>query len=246
MSEPSSQIIAIWVSNSDVPNVSRLYDVIFNVLKQTLQDWSDERIYEISEKHEKYVFDILLQKFDEIVSSGDQPSFKIEDDSGTFYYSSSLGKEKPIIKKIIEDSPEKFELLCKTILEKLGAKSEVVGGTDDGGVDFIAYELPMGGIKLKTKTTNQLLVIGQAKRLQNDTIISEKRLREFVGASVKKRYDLLVKKEYNTRYIQPTVYAFWTTADFDTDAREYAKSLGLWLLNGIGVAQLIIELNINI
>jgi hypothetical protein len=244
MSELSSQVIANWVLNYNFLGSCRLQEVIFKALKQNISKWSDEKLYEEVEKHEKYVFQLLGEKYNEFESEGINPPFKIEEDGGSCFYAGFPIKENPILDKIISEDSKKFEVLCKNILERLGASSEVTGGTDDGGVDFIGYGLPVGAIKFETRIANRLLVIGQAKKCQRGKTISEKQLRAFVGAAIKRRYDLLVEKKYDTKYIQPTVYAFWTTSDFHPDAQIYAKTVGLWALNGICVARLMIELGI--
>jgi hypothetical protein len=244
MGELSSQTIANWVLNYDFLGSCRLQESIFKALKQNISGWSDEKVYEEVEKHEKYVYKLLNEKYNEFESEGIKPSFEIDEDGGSYFYRGLPTKEKPILNRIISEDSRKFEDLCKDILEKLGASSEVTGGTDDGGVDFIGYGLPIGAAKFETKIANRLLVIGQAKKYHCGRTISENQLRAFVGAAIKKRYDLLVEKKYETKYIQPTIYAFWTTSDFHPDAKVYAKKTGLWTLNGICVVRLMIELGI--
>jgi hypothetical protein len=36
----------------------------------------------------------------------------------------------------------------------------------------------------------------------------------------------------------PLLLAFWTTGDFTPPAKKYARHLGIWYLNGVGLAQL--------
>jgi hypothetical protein len=237
-----SQVIVNWVIEYNPLGSKQLKEIIFEVLKKKT-NYSDERIYEEAEKHEKYVYKLLSDKINENDEYGILSPFKIDGDGGSLFYTGLPFLEKPILDKIITEDPKQFEKLCRDILEKLGARSEIISGENDGGVDFIGYNLPVGAVKFKTKVANQVLVIGQAKRYSHE-IITETDLRIFVGAAVKKRYDLLVEKKYDAKYIQPTVYAFWTTSDFHPDARIYAKAIGLWALNGICIARLMIELGI--
>jgi len=39
--------------------------------------------------------------------------------------------------------------------------------------------------------------------------------------------------------------AFWTTGDFSISAKKYARDIGLWYLNGIGLAQLATRLDLS-
>jgi hypothetical protein len=44
--------------------------------------------------------------------------------------------------------------------------------------------------------------------------------------------------------LTPVLLAFWTTGDFSPSAKKYARDLGLWYLNGIGLAQLATRLGL--
>lgn len=43
---------------------------------------------------------------------------------------------------------------------------------------------------------------------------------------------------------QMRAFAFWTTSDFQPSAKKYARGVGLWYLNGLGIAQLAIRLQV--
>lgn len=55
-------------------------------------------------------------------------------------------------------------------------------------------------------------------------------LREFVGASTLKRHLLRLEKRLSA--LTPVLLAFWTTSDFDPNARLYARNTGIWLMDG--------------
>ncbi|MGO8925847.1 MAG: hypothetical protein ACLQU3_02975 [Limisphaerales bacterium] len=43
----------------------------------------------------------------------------------------------------------------------------------------------------------------------------------------------------------PVLLAFWTTSDFTPQAKQCARELGIWHLNGIGLAQLAIRVGLS-
>ncbi|MFA5167312.1 MAG: restriction endonuclease [Candidatus Omnitrophota bacterium] len=245
MGKVSSQYVASLVGRSPTKGQVRLSEAISLAWKeQGLPYDSEDQLSEEIEKLQKDVFKALVEKYAALENKCIKPAFTIEDDNGTYFFTCSPSLEMPVLKKIIDEDAKQFEVLCGEILKKLGAKAEIVSGDDDGGVDFVGYDLPLGCIKLETTIANQLLVIGQAKRYKGG-LISETRLREFVGAATKKRYDLLVERKFNVKYSQPTIFAYWTTSDFDAVATKYAQQMGLWVLNGTHIAQLVIALGLN-
>jgi len=244
MSKISSQFIASLVSRSPTNGSVRLSEAIFKVWKANISGYSDEQILEEAELRQKYVFGDLIDIRTKQEDLGIKPSFTIQEDEGMYFYFCSPSLETPILNKIIAQDSGQFEILCGEILKKFGAKVDIISGARDGGVDFIGYDLPLGCIKLETTIANQLLVMGQAKRHKDD-LITETMLRCFVGAAMKKRYDLLVERKYNTKYMQPTIYAYWTTSDFHADAQRYAQQTGVWALSGIHIAQLVIKLGLE-
>jgi hypothetical protein len=46
--------------------------------------------------------------------------------------------------------------------------------------------------------------------------------------------------------LTPVIYAYWTTSDFHHEARKYAKAMGMWYLNGVGVTQLALRAGVNV
>ena len=46
--------------------------------------------------------------------------------------------------------------------------------------------------------------------------------------------------------LTPVIYAYWTTSDFHHEARKYAKAMGKWYLNGVGVTQLALRAGVNV
>jgi hypothetical protein len=72
-------------------------------------------------------------------------------------------------------------------------------------------------------------VIGQAKRYTN-RLIAERALREFVGASVLQRNTLRVQQRISP--LTPVLLAFWSTANFEPNCKEFARRSGVWLMDG--------------
>ncbi len=72
-----------------------------------------------------------------------------------------------------EITPEKFEILCGDLLEKLGyGRAKVTGGSNDGGIDGIVSSDPF----------NIRAVAYQAKHYRADRQITQVQIQQFIGA----------------------------------------------------------------
>ena len=149
------------------------------------------------------------------------------------------------MREIQNDSPNNFEIFCKKILEKMGGNCEVIGGPYDGGIDFIAYDLSLSKLNRISTIGSKIQLVGQAKRYTNGNNIKEKELREFIGASTKIIHEFKQNRSERFGIFQPIILAFWTTSDFHSNAKSYAKKFGIWYLNGIALCQLAIELGVK-
>ena len=109
-------------------------------------------------------------------------------------------------------------------------------------MDFVARDLQLSA---PSPRGARVLVIGQAKRYSRHNRISETDLRSFVGGAIRKASDPENALTFRREILAPLVFAFWTTSDFHPTARSYARSVGLWHLNGMGLAQLASRLGVE-
>jgi restriction endonuclease Mrr len=102
-----------------------------------------------------------------------------------------------------------FERLITSLLEKMGFRAEMTKASGDGGIDIVAFlEKPLVG--------GRYLI--QCKRFDTATQIGAPMVREFYGAVVADR--------------KAIKGIFVTTTNFTTQAREFAHSLPLELIDG--------------
>jgi restriction endonuclease Mrr len=127
----------------------------------------------------------------------------------------------------------------------MGGISAVTGRAGDGGGDFVARNLSFSADAGPAPAGARVLVVGQAKLYARDNLISENELRCFIGGALRRAADPGDSLTYRRAHLAPLVYAFWTTSDFHPSAKSYARAMGLWYLNGIGLAQLAIRLGVS-
>ncbi|MBF0553866.1 MAG: restriction endonuclease, partial [Nitrospirae bacterium] len=180
--------------------------------------------------------DDIIKELENIIANskedGVEPRIEIDDE----YIRVLERPEIHIVDKLKQLTPEGFEKYCTKLLRKLGANEVKHTGNkkDDGGVDFIGYNLPIGeNIIIPTPKNSQVVVISQAKRYAGN-LITENDIRAFIGAAMLEAYE----KRGSFGVLTPVVYSYWTTSDFNPSARKFAKTMGLWYLNGAGLAQL--------
>jgi hypothetical protein len=143
-------------------------------------------------------------------------------------------------KWLSEISPTKFEFICKKILEIEGCDNVyVTQPSADGGVDF------WGTKKLMVVDDNnaiifrqvELLIFGQAKRYSYPIGIVE--LRHFLGTfnlikleGLQNAPDCLPKvlKEISINPLSPILLIFITSGEFNENAKEIARWLGIRLI----------------
>ena len=154
--------------------------------------------------------------------------------------------EKPLLTKLRAMDPGGFEDFCANILSNLGAKATRVGGSNDNGVDFIALSLQLGEKVKFAPRVSKALVIGQAKRYKEGSNITPTMLREFVGGAILRANELRESNRFDAGVLTPVIYAYWTTSDFHYEARKYARAMGMWYLNGLGLTQLAMRAGLKI
>jgi restriction endonuclease Mrr len=244
MSDPSPFFIANWIADGIREyNFISLQLAIENALKEHTPELSEEKITDLAEQYEHAVFSDLGEITDRLKFNGTEPSFLLEGEPGTTFIKSQNIEAVETLTRLKQLSPKEFEQFCSGVLRTLGATANTVGGSNDGGVDFIAFDMPVSRIEIAALHACNLTIIGQAKRYA-DKFISLTDLRCFLGGALVKSDE--IKRSYEKYGVfSPTVFAFWTTSDFHQSARNYAINAGLWCLGGLSLAQLSLRIGIE-
>ena len=242
MGVPSTQIISVWIKDGVTELDFRpLEDVAFAILSAQLPRYSEDRIWEIIEEKLPHIAEVLRTDAAECKADGMPPRFEIDDEQSP--YIKAFPADNALLAKLRRINPFVVEDVCAQILGKLGATSNATERTGDGGVDFIATDLdimPAGyGIPAVCRAT----VIGQTKRYKETNIINEKALREFVGSGVWKRHKL--RLDSGICPLAPVILAFWTTSNFEPNAKRYARDMGIWYMDGHTLASYISKLGLS-
>ena len=180
-----------------------------------------------------------------LVENGEEPTFVLEGDPGSAYINAHNIEALPILTRIRSISPTEFEQICADILKALGATSRRVGRSGDGGVDFIATDLPVSPQRFIALRACHPIVIGQAKRYGENYLVAVTDMRNFLGGALLIA-DELKRTDDRFGLYSPVSYAFWTTSDFNKPAREFIKRTGIWRLGGLALAQLILRLKLTL
>ena len=245
MALPKATAVAQYLAVDSLDNTPvRLRTAIATSLQKRTA-LSAEVIAEHAEAIERHVLVELYRMAAEDRERGADPAFSIDARDSEPYVRGLDGPIGPIREQLFRLNPTEFEHVCLGLLRHLGADGEVTGGTNDGGVDFRATGLRFGAPHIAPVSAGLVSVLGQSKRYAVDNIILLNELRQFVGA-VTLRVNELRKTEWRFAPLSPVVFAFWTTSDFHESAVRYARDLGLWILNGRALAQLIRESNYSL
>jgi len=243
MGVPSSQIAAVWVRGELTSTTwVLLRELLFSGLKKNWSGQSDEDLWDFVESNLGFVAEELRDCIAEWVVDGSVPRFEIDDDPSPYIrLTGAIPSE--IVAKLRKIDPYKFESVCASILAALGATSRTTAKSKDGGIDFYAVNLKVVPTALSVPAASKTAVIGQAKRYKDGHAISETQLREFVGAATLARHKLL--KDGRIGPLSPVIFAFWTTSDFDQNAKLFARELGLWYMDGVTLAGYVTELGLR-
>lgn len=242
MAAPSSQVIAAWVK-SDLVGTDwiRLDEACSQTLTVRLPNYSTSQIAEIVETNAAYVAEHLREELACCRQDAVPPEFEIDDEASP-YIRLSDESSQALARDLCRVDPFRFEELCVDILRALKARAELNRKRSDDGVDFFAIDFDFVPDTVNTPQGCRAAVVGQAKRFKSGHLIKETDLRAFIGGAVKVRNDLLIGRKILP--LSPVVFAFWTTSDFDPSAREYARSLGIWYLNGRALARYVRDLGL--
>lgn len=247
----SADVVAGWVvARATNIDYRPLENVLIDVLTAEFEtnskrEFSDEEISDIAEAHMFAVSDALGAIREELIRDGVTPSFEIDFGEPQRFFRVKETPEKVLLDKLVSMNPTGFELFCKRILERMKANAVVQGGPHDGGVDFFALGLNLGGDLGPIPPAAKSAVVGQAKRWKTTREVSETDLRTFIGGAVAQADEL--RKQHADRFglFTPVSFAFWATCGFSSSARRYARSMGLWYLNGVSLAQLALRLGLS-
>lgn len=243
MTTPSSQTCAAWVKEALIStDWVRLYDVCFAVTRTKLVTWADGEIHEYVEGNLRYVAEHLRDEASEWHIDGKSPRFEIDEEPSP-YIRACAQQTRPLLLKLRRIDPFKFEHICAQILVKLGADAKATQRTADGGVDFVGSGLKIVRGTIGVPSACNAAVIGQAKRYKQGNNIKETQIREFVGAAILRRHQLHADGKIGP--LTPVLFAFWTTADFDQNAKQFARASGLWYMDGDTLANYVDQLDMH-
>ncbi len=247
MSIPIPQHIAnLLVSYGSNLEYSNLEKVIFDLLQDKTRIFTTaEEIWDYIEKYKIDIAGELFEKTNNSITDCCPVNFEIEEDAGDYYIKFSPLLETELLRQLHRSGAIHFEAFCSHILNKLGGITNVCGGTDDGGVDFFATDLSIGGLPELSTLGSRIVIIGQAKCYKNGNQVKLNELRHFVGSAIKKVDELRRKENDKLGILHPIVLAFWTTSDFNQEAKKYAKDMGIWYLNGMALCKLARDLDID-
>jgi len=241
MGVPSSQIAARWVQE-DLESLAwiSLREVLLYSLKKRMGRGDEE--LGIVEDNLNFVAELLRNCAAEWVVDGSAPRFEIDNDPSP-YIRLAGSPPSEIVSKLRKIDPYEFESVCADVLTALGATSRTTQRSKDGGIDFLGVNLKVVPTALSVPAASKTAVIGQAKRYKAGNAITETQLREFIGAATLQRHRLL--REGIIGPLSPVIFAFWTTSDFDQNARQFARELGIWYMDGVTLAGYVAELGLK-
>ena len=234
--------MAVWIKDGMTnADFLLLEEVAFAVLRKHLPRYSDDRIWDIIEEKVEFIAEHLRNDAAESKADGVPLRFEIDDEQSP--YIRAFPADNALLAKLRRINPFAVEDLCAQVLAKLGATANATERTGDGGVDFIASNLdimPAGyGIPAVCRAT----VIGQTKRYKETNVINEKTVREFVGSGVWKRHKLRLDSGISP--LAPVILAFWTTSNFEPNAKRYAREMGIWYMDGHTLSSYIAKLGLR-
>ncbi len=191
---------------------------------------SEEFIYDLAEENMPYVAEHLRDCLADAAMDGYPCDFEIDSRETPPYIRLRPVQAAALLGRLGKIDPFDFEKVCAEILSRLGAKSEVTKRTQDGGVDFIAVDFDFVPDEVATPQACRAVVIGQAKRFKDGNLVRETDVRAFIGGAIQRRGELLAARAIFP--LSPAIYAFWTTSDFEPNAKKYAQTMGIWYMGG--------------
>jgi restriction endonuclease Mrr len=244
MAQLSSQIIAQWaIENLESEEWILLSDICIQGIRKQ-NKFSEIVIEESVERELDNVAEILRNKAAAATEHGELATYEIDYEQSP-YIKKICEALPPILAAIREMDSVEFEIICAKILSDLGwNETGRIGGTQDDGVDFYGFGFPNNQLlDLPIPPSCKVLLIGQAKRYKQDNNVSETDIRKFVGGALKKLNDF--RESGKVGVLTPVIFAFWITSDFDDHAKKYAKTMGIWFMNGRTLVEYLNKLNLS-
>ena len=233
MAVPSSQVIASWVKDELSAEWSSLQVLCLKALRKRWGAAGEIKISEHVEQNLKYVAEHLRDEVGEWGLDGVAPTFEVDDEENP-YIRSLKERDTALLEKLRHIDPAAVEGLCAEVLKALNAEAYSTLPINDGGVDFMAFNVKAVPGALVYPAACGAVVIGQTKRYKDGNVVRETQLREFVGASLLRKHSL--RRDGKVGPLTPVICAFWTTSDFEPNARQYARAVGLWYMEGSTLA----------
>ncbi len=246
MADPKPYVVARWISSEtrDLDFIP-LRDAVEAVIAKRLAEKSAEELAELSEGLVPAVFDELLIVAEQNAERGVEATFELAGERGGDAHIRAAHTEAALVlEKLLIVSPKAFEDFCAAVLSAIGGKGESVGKTGDGGVDFVALDVPFGTSPGTAFRGACSLVVGQAKRYKEDNLVTEGEVRDFLGGAVVRAAQ--IQRDHQYGLMSPVVFAFWTTSELNAKAMGFAKRAGVWYLGGLALAQLAFRLGIPV
>lgn len=232
-----------WVALSLAQDfVSESFSPLSNVIATHVSincNLSDEEAADFAESNLAEVLRHLEDHCTMLEEDGIVAPYQIDGDATEAYIRWIPSEAKGFRAAMAAMDPREFEDLCKRVLVALGAKEGArTGQTADGGVDFVARDLQ---IVVPASAGARIHIVGQAKRYALHLPVGEREIREFVGGAIKRLRDPADSEVYRRECLAPVIFAFWTTSEFTSSALAYSRAVGIWYLNGLGLAQLALK-----
>jgi hypothetical protein len=247
MADPSPDIIAGWlVQDSSNSNYQPLRTAIESVLSMKLSEYSPERISEIAEQAITGVISSLEIMIEENHEEGIASSYELSSEGKSSFFKILDTPERILLRSLRRVEPKIFENFCATILHALGCEAWSQGGPNDGCVDFYGFSLQFAKDVVFAPLRSKAMVIGQAKRYAEGNNITLNDVRQFLGGAIQQVNEKRNEQPDKIGLFTPVIFAYWTTSDFHWLAKEYLRKMGMWYLNGIGLAQLAIRVGVNV
>lgn len=243
MAIPSSQVLAAWVKDElQGTEWASLRAVCLQAVVRRWRGLNETQLSEFIESNLSHVAEHLREEVGEWAIDGSSPVFEI-DNEPVPYIRLLEDESRGVLIRLRTIQPSWFESVCARILKELGADSQVTQMSNDGGVDFLGLNLNIVPRALGVPAACKAVVIGQAKRYKAGNVIGETPLREFVGAAMLARYNLL--RDGKCGPLAPFLLAFWTTSDFEPNAKRYARALGVWYMDGRTLSNYVARLGLT-
>jgi restriction endonuclease Mrr len=234
VAKPSSQVLAVWVKMEVLTNDwRRLEEVLVLAVSKHWTGHVQEEVLELVEDNWSYVAEHLREERANARADGAVVHFEIDDEPSP-YLRATGAQYLPLLEKLRKIDPFQAEDVCARILRGFGGEADTTQQTVDGGIDFIAHGINIVPGALLVPQRSRAIVVGQTKRYKAGNAISETKLREFVGAATLRRHQL--GREGRIGPLTPVIFAYWTTSDFEMNAKRYARDTGMWFMDGLTFA----------